>query len=63
MKKEAGKFMLDVAKLLIGGVLLTSIMRQDISQKMLFLIGGIVTVIIITVAFSLIWYSEKQDKK
>jgi hypothetical protein len=63
MKKEAGKFMLDVAKLLIGGVLLTSIMRQDISQKMLFLIGGIVTVIIITVAFSLIWYSEKQGKK
>jgi hypothetical protein len=29
MKKEVGKFLLDVAKLLIGGVLLTGVMRHE----------------------------------
>jgi hypothetical protein len=40
MKKEAAKFLLDVAKLLIGGVLLTGIMRQDIPLVLLFTTGG-----------------------
>jgi uncharacterized membrane protein YraQ (UPF0718 family) len=63
MKKEAGKFMLDIAKLLIGGVLFTGIMRQDISPKILFSIGGLATAIVIAVAFSLIWFGEKQNKR
>ena len=37
MKKEVARFLLDVAKLLVGGILLTGIMRQDISPKLLFL--------------------------
>jgi hypothetical protein len=33
MKKEVGKFLLDVAKLLIGGVLLTGVMRHDVPLR------------------------------
>ena len=36
MKKEVARFLLDVAKLLVGGILLAGIMRQDISPKLLF---------------------------
>jgi uncharacterized protein (DUF697 family) len=63
MKKEVGKFLLDVAKLLIGGVLLTGVMRHDIPLLVLFLVGGIVTAIVIIIAFTLIWNSNKQNKE
>ncbi|MDR3180412.1 MAG: hypothetical protein LBT61_00590 [Prevotellaceae bacterium] len=63
MKKEVGKFLLDVAKLLIGGVLLTGIMRHDIPLVVLFSVGGVVTATVIIIAFALIWNSNKQNKK
>jgi hypothetical protein len=63
MKKEAAKFLLDVAKLLIGGVLLTGIMRQDISPRLLFLVGGITVALFVAAAFMLMWLSDKNEKK
>jgi uncharacterized membrane protein YraQ (UPF0718 family) len=60
MKKEAAKFLLDVAKLLIGGILLTGIMRQDIPPALLFSIGGSVTLLFIIAAFVLIWGDTKS---
>jgi len=62
MKKEIGKFLLDIAKLLIGGILLTGIMRQDIPAGLLFSIGGFVTALFVTAAFVLIWLDNKLKK-
>ena len=60
MKTEAAKFLLDVAKLLIGGILLAGVMRQDIPPKVLFPIGGGVTLLFIIAAFVLIWKNDKN---
>jgi len=63
MKKEAAKFLLDIAKLLIGGILLTGIMRQDISPKLLFPVGGLVTVLFVSAAFVLLWWDSRIKKQ
>jgi uncharacterized membrane protein YraQ (UPF0718 family) len=63
MKKEAAKFILDIAKLLIGGVLLTGIMRRDIPPQPLFIVGSIVTIIFVAVAFFLLWKDNKTDNQ
>ncbi|MDR1024007.1 MAG: ABC transporter permease [Prevotellaceae bacterium] len=60
MKTEAAKFLLDVAKLLIGSVLLTGIMRRDIPPSLLFLVGGAATALFISAAFVLIWWHDKN---
>ncbi|MDR3133258.1 MAG: ABC transporter permease [Prevotellaceae bacterium] len=60
MKTEVAKFLLDVAKLLIGGILLAGVMRQDISPVVLFSIGGGITVLFIAVAFAIIWWDNKN---
>ncbi|MDR1402187.1 MAG: hypothetical protein LBJ60_00615 [Tannerellaceae bacterium] len=41
MKKELGKILIDIAKLVIGGVILAGLMRQDIEPVLLFTVGGI----------------------
>ena len=63
MKKEIAKFLLNIAKLLIGGILLTGIMRQDISSVLLFVIGGCVTALFVTAAFVLLWWDGKIKKQ
>jgi uncharacterized membrane protein YraQ (UPF0718 family) len=60
MKKEAAKFLLDVAKLLIGGILLTGIMREDVPPKLLFPVGGGVTLLFILAAFLLMWWNKNE---
>ena len=62
MKKEVAKFLLDIAKLLVGGILLTGIMRQDIPPVLLFLVGGSVTVLFVAAAFVLLWLNNKLKK-
>jgi uncharacterized membrane protein YraQ (UPF0718 family) len=62
IKKEAAKFLLDVAKLLIGGILLAGVMRQDISPVLLFSIGGGATLSFIATAFLLIWGDSRKNK-
>jgi hypothetical protein len=39
MKKELGKILIDMAKLVIGGVILAGLMRQDIPPVFLFTVG------------------------
>jgi uncharacterized membrane protein len=63
MKTEAAKLLLDVAKPLLGGVLITGIMRRDISPSLLFLVGGAATVLLISSAFALIWWNNKKQIK
>jgi hypothetical protein len=62
MKKEVAKFLLDISKLLVGGILLTGIMRQDIPPKLLFPVGGLVTMLFIAAAFVLLWWDTKIKK-
>jgi len=63
MKKELGKILIDIAKLVIGGVILAGLMRQDIPPKYLFTVGGIVAVLMIFIGLILISLEEKSNKK
>ena len=39
---ELGEFMVDIAKLVFGGVILAGIMSEDVNRKLLFSFGSIV---------------------
>ena len=56
---EAGKFCLDIAKLVFGGVILAGIMQQGIEFNSLFLTG--LGVVLLFVAFG--FYLIKKSKK
>ena len=49
MKKELGKILIDIAKLVIGGVILAGLMRQDIPPVYLFAVGSIVATLLIVI--------------
>ena len=57
---EAGKFCLDIAKLVFGGVILAGLMKQDIEYVSLFLIGLGVVLLFAFWGFWLIAKSKKQ---
>ena len=63
MKKELGKVLIDIAKLVVGGVILAGLMRQDIPPVFLFIVGTVVSLIMITAGLVLISLEEKKDKK
>ena len=44
-EEDAGKYMLDLSKLVIGGVVITSLLRWDIPQDIL-LVGGFAAAIV-----------------
>ena len=57
---ETGKFLIDIAKLVFGGVILAGIMRyDDINPALLFSIGGIVVALCCISGLSLIVLSKK----
>ena len=60
MKKELGKVLIDIAKLVIGGVILAGLMRQDIPPVYLFAVGGVVIVLMIVTGLILISWKEKK---
>ena len=49
---EAGKFCLDIAKLVFGGVILAGIMQQDIEFNPLFITGLGVVLLFVAFGFS-----------
>ena len=51
---EGGKFCLDIAKLIFGGVILAGIMRQEMNVTLLFAIGLTVVLIFVMLGFYLI---------
>ena len=57
---EAGKFCLDIAKLVFGGVILAGLMKQDIEYVSLFLIGLGVVLLFAFWGFWLIAKSKNQ---
>ena len=57
---EAGKFCLDIAKLVFGGVILAGIMQQGIEFNSLFITGLGVVLLFVAFGFYLIKKSNKK---
>jgi len=57
--KKLGDFFIDVAKLIIGGVILAGLMKQDINYLLLSIVGGIVVVLFLLFGLWLIGFSNK----
>ena len=55
--------MIDIAKMVIGGVILAGLMRQDIPPVFLFTTGSIATVLMIIAGLVLISWGEENNKK
>ena len=61
--KEAGKFFIDISKLVIGGVILTSVMKQDLNILPTLLLGlSAVCAFFILGILLLIKSNKKGDK-
>ena len=58
--KKLGDFFIDVAKLIIGGVILAGLMKQDIDYLVLSIIGGITVVLFLSFGMWLINYANKE---
>ena len=58
---ETGKFMIDIAKLVFGGIILAGIMEHEsMNPKMLYWIGGIVVLFCFIVGLIFIALSKKR---
>ena len=55
--------MIDIAKLVIGGVILAGLMRQDIPPIFLFTVGSVATVLMIVTGLVLISWEERNNNK
>ena len=58
--KKMGDFCIDVAKLIIGGVILAGIMKQDIDFALLIVVGLGVVAMFIMLGIYLISFSSKE---
>jgi len=58
MRKKLGEILIDIAKLVIGGVILAGLMRQDIPPLLLFTVGGIVAILMIIIGLALTSLNE-----
>ena len=58
--KKLGDFFIDVAKLIIGGVILAGLMKQDIDYLILSIVGGITVVVLLLFGIWLINYANKK---
>lgn len=59
IREKAGDFLLDMAKLIFGGVLLAGIMAEDIDRVLLYSIGSVAFIACGVSAYVVF----KQDKK
>ncbi len=58
---ETGKFLIDIAKLVFGGIILAGIMKyESINQALLFSIGGMAVLICFMSGLILMALSKKQ---
>ncbi len=61
MKREIGKMLIDMAKLIFGGVILAGIMRQDLAPVAIFTIGGTTTAFFGLGGLYLLWLADKNN--
>jgi hypothetical protein len=57
IKEKAGDLLIDIAKLIIGGVILASIISENINTLMLYVSGAIISLLLIFLGFYL--YKKK----
>jgi uncharacterized membrane protein YraQ (UPF0718 family) len=57
---EFGKFMVDIAKLVFGGVILAGIMNQEIDHELLFALGSVVVALFVLIGL-LIMSKNKEE--
>ncbi len=60
LKKEVGKMLIDMAKLVFGGVILAGIMRQDLKPVALFIGGGCAAAFLAFAGLYFLFLSEKN---
>jgi len=60
--KKMGDFFIDVAKLIIGGVILAGLMKQNIDYQFLFWLSILVVSIFITFGMYLINFANKDKR-
>ena len=60
---EGGKFCLDLAKLIFGGIILASIMKKDIDTGKLLVFGALITMFLAVCGFFLILMSKDKKKR
>lgn len=58
--EEAGKYLLDVSKLIFGGVILAGVMNLNVDKLVLFIVGGISVVLSAILGFVL-FKKERSD--
>ena len=59
MREEIGKFFVDIAKLVFGGVVLSTILEIDIKNKIIVLLIGCA----VTIAFAILGFIIIKRKK
>ena len=59
VKWEAGKFCLDIAKLVFGGAILAGLIKQDIEYSSLFTWGLGAIIVLVGIGFLLLFKSKK----
>lgn len=62
VKEKAGDFMLDIAKLIFGGVILAGIVSDNINRFWLYIIGAIVFVACCVFAFMFFKISKRKEE-
>jgi len=63
IKEKAGDLLIDVAKLVIGGVLLASIISENINTLILYLGGTALSAILILLGFYFYKLKSKEKEK
>lgn len=58
---EAGKYSLDISKLIFGGIILASIMQTETEPTTLLWVGGTITLLFSFIGFLLILLSKKDN--
>ena len=58
---ETGKFFIDIAKLIFGGIILASIMKLDIDKLPLFIVGSVFVVAFFLAGLLFMTLSNPKD--
>ena len=57
---EVGKFFIDIAKLVFGGIILASIMKLDVNKSLILIFGGICVIAFALTGLSFIALSKSK---
>jgi hypothetical protein len=63
IKEKAGDLLIDIAKLIIGGVILASIMSENVNTLVLYICGFICSAVLIFFGFYLYRLKTKEKEK